>query len=453
MTALMMGAAPAPISEPDPDTTPFPETAAETIPEPTPEASPEPAAEPAPEATPTPAVETIPEISPEPIAEITPEPTEAPLIPTPYETVSFSPVTGYDLSTIYSRSYSGDCIPLHEAATRLNRELADAMEQICKLAEADEVLVSYQGTFSLPNYRSILAKITAVFFAQAEIDLLDTPGPVSISGVDFHHFRQVFWDMLILEPVVRQTDTFGGEFNENGQAIIHTQRVLQINVETVDFEKLYPMLTDSQQQLLKLYCSDNCMQFLENACSAKPGTSTGETVADMGIVIPEALNPTRLQVIRSACSLVGRVSYFWGGKSEVIGWDTRWGVPTAITSDGNWQSETILPMGLDCSGLVSWTFINAVADSSALSYIGHGTDVQFSRCRVITASEARPGDLAFDVNETGATAHVGIIVGRDAAGQLLLCHCSGRADNIVIEPIHLTGCDVIATPFEFYDAY
>ena len=41
--------------------------------------------------------------------------------------------------------------------------------------------------------------------------------------------------------------------------------------------------------------------------------------------LPEDLSPEREAVVRTACSLVGKVNYFWGGKSLVLGWDARWG--------------------------------------------------------------------------------------------------------------------------------
>ena len=41
--------------------------------------------------------------------------------------------------------------------------------------------------------------------------------------------------------------------------------------------------------------------------------------------LPEGLNPDRKAVIEKALTLVGKVNYFWGGKSNAIGWDSRWG--------------------------------------------------------------------------------------------------------------------------------
>ena len=41
--------------------------------------------------------------------------------------------------------------------------------------------------------------------------------------------------------------------------------------------------------------------------------------------LPDTLSAERKKVIKAACSLVGKVNYFWGGKSSAIGWDSEWG--------------------------------------------------------------------------------------------------------------------------------
>ncbi len=46
--------------------------------------------------------------------------------------------------------------------------------------------------------------------------------------------------------------------------------------------------------------------------------------ADAEIVmrhLPDNLSDERRKVVKTACSLVGKINYFWGGKSLVIGWD------------------------------------------------------------------------------------------------------------------------------------
>ena len=46
--------------------------------------------------------------------------------------------------------------------------------------------------------------------------------------------------------------------------------------------------------------------------------------------LPDDLSRERREVIKTACSLVGKVCYYWGGKSLVIGWDDHWGVPQKV---------------------------------------------------------------------------------------------------------------------------
>ncbi|MDY5100919.1 MAG: NlpC/P60 family protein [Oscillospiraceae bacterium] len=157
-------------------------------------------------------------------------------------------------------------------------------------------------------------------------------------------------------------------------------------------------------------------------------------------------DPLRTAVVESACSLVGRVPYYWGGKSEIVGWDARWGSPARF-GDGS-----VAPFGLDCSGFITWCFVNASDASTALAAIGHGTRQQFLNCIPLNEDSAQPGDLAFTLAD-GIAIHGGIIVGHNENGEFLLCHAAGREEeNIVIEPISRTGCNVLCAPEAFYAA-
>ena len=66
--------------------------------------------------------------------------------------------------------------------------------------------------------------------------------------------------------------------------------------------------------------------------------------------LPANLSPERRAVIEHALTLVGKVNYFWGGKSLVLGWDSRWGTTMQVTAAGSSSSGTYRPYGLDCSG-------------------------------------------------------------------------------------------------------
>lgn len=130
-------------------------------------------------------------------------------------------------------------------------------------------------------------------------------------------------------------------------------------------------------------------------------------------------------VVKKACSLVGKVNYFLGGKFSAIGGDSEWGKMKLVTAECSRSSGCMQPYGLDCSGFVIWTFINS---SFSASVIGHGTSTQVSKGTRISPSSAQSGDLAF-YNDTS---HVGIVAGKDASGNVLVIHCSSGANNVVI---------------------
>ena len=123
-----------------------------------------------------------------------------------------------------------------------------------------------------------------------------------------------------------------------------------------------------------------------------------------------------------------KVNYFWGGKSAAIAWDSNWGKMTKITSAGSSSTGTIRPFGLDCSGFVTWAFVNAGLNANS---IGHGTNTQNGNCTRIDWSNAQAGDLAF-YNDLS---HVGIVAGRDTSGNVLIIHCNSGANNVSISSI------------------
>ena len=149
------------------------------------------------------------------------------------------------------------------------------------------------------------------------------------------------------------------------------------------------------------------------------------TAQDILKNLPDTLSAERKKVIKAACSLVGKVNYFWGGKSSAIGWDSEWGKLKTVSAEGSKTTGTKRPFGLDCSGFVTWSFINSGYNASA---IGHGTKGQIAKCSRISWSSAQAGDLAF----YGDLSHVGIVAGKDAAGNILVIHCSSGNNNIVI---------------------
>ena len=143
--------------------------------------------------------------------------------------------------------------------------------------------------------------------------------------------------------------------------------------------------------------------------------------------LPDDLSMERRMVVTYALALVGKVDYFWGGKSLVLGWDDRWGELEEVTAEGSSTTGTVRPFGLDCSGMVDWVFYN---QSGGQYVIGHGggATAQHSYCTPIDWSDAQPGDLVFYPGDS----HVGIVCGFDGNGNVLIIHCASSENNVVV---------------------
>ena len=138
-------------------------------------------------------------------------------------------------------------------------------------------------------------------------------------------------------------------------------------------------------------------------------------------------NATRKYILATALSLVGRVPYFWGGKSPA-GWDSRWNTPMLVTAPGSPSSGTIRPYGLDCSGFAMWVF-----DTCFGIYIGAGCNNQYTYTYEVTADELLPGDLGFYWKD-GEWNHILIFAGYDENGTRMWVHCTngGGVDGVVL---------------------
>jgi hypothetical protein len=138
-------------------------------------------------------------------------------------------------------------------------------------------------------------------------------------------------------------------------------------------------------------------------------------------------SPARKELMRTALSLVGRVPYFWGGKSAA-GWNDEWNSPKLVTSAGSSSTGTLRPYGLDCSGYTDWVYKTALGKSLA-----GGTWDQWDSSTAIAETELLPGDLGFlDKPGNVAVNHVLLYAGRDVSGNKLWVHCSAGAGGVAL---------------------
>ncbi len=164
---------------------------------------------------------------------------------------------------------------------------------------------------------------------------------------------------------------------------------------------------------------------------------TREEIEDFKDYVPSVLDINGDDFAAVAQSIVGQVNYFWGGKSTAIGWDNRWGTDMEVTAPGSASTGTTRPFGLDCSGFVTWVFVNM---GLPVETIGHGTTEQWNHSSSIPESIVEAGDLAIlAVPYTRKVNHIGIVVGKDDEGNILVAHCTSGANNVVVTTAESAG--------------
>ena len=167
---------------------------------------------------------------------------------------------------------------------------------------------------------------------------------------------------------------------------------------------------------------------------AQGGSQGGESVplTDeelIAFVERQNCNETRKHILSTALSLVGKIPYFWGGKSDA-GWNDEWNTPKVVTATGSSATGTILPYGLDCSGFTDWVFKTAMGVS-----IKAGSWNQWDNSYAITEAELLPGDLGFmAVPGTVPVNHVLIYAGKNEDGAHMWVHCTSGSGVVLNSP-------------------
>ena len=314
-----------------------------------------------------------------------------------------------------------------EIVAEINSEFYAKVDEIEKEVPHDtveyHVMPDGGERLFITNWTEVVAVFAAKTAGMGE-DALDV---VTMDDVRVELLKDVFWDMNELAYKTEKVK-HGGEDAET-ETILHITLASRGYEEMVDY---YDFILYQKQALYELMQPEYAQMLSElvGTFGVSGGSIelTPEQVHEMLDNLPEDLSPKRRAVMEAAYSLVGKVNYFWGGKSEVIGWDNRWGMPMKVASAESNTTGMTLPFGLDCSGFVTWVFINAVGDPSYADIIGHGARNQYGKCEKISWSEALPGDLVFYPD----LGHVGIAAGKDSGGNILVIHCASSQNNVVV---------------------
>ena len=317
-----------------------------------------------------------------------------------------------------------ETVSISQAVAAVNVEYNAQLETLQE-GDYDDIVIHGQG----PDWAEVLA-VFAVHTAGSD-------GGVDVVTLDqdrVDRLKAVFWDMTEITSKVEAIDHPGEDGGEGWtESILH----ITITPKTADEMRTVYAFTDEQNSALTELLSDRAAL----ASLAGSLTITSADLLEVLRALPADLDQARKEAVETALSLVGKVGYFWGGKSLVIGWDSRWGTLREVTAAGSSTTGTWRPYGLDCSGMTDWIFYN-ITDGEYILGRGGGATAQHSYCTPVSQADAQPGDLAFYPDDS----HVGIVVGRREDGKLLICHCSSGQNNVVVTEFAASGFTALGRP-------
>ena len=311
-----------------------------------------------------------------------------------------------------NESREAGVVPISAAVAQINYDFNAELEALQTAEDYDSISVTGQPA----DWIEVLAVFAVKVAGSNDADAADV---ATMDADRIARLKAVFWDMTAIKTEVETINHPGS--GDDGW----TERNLYITITAKTAEEMKTEYHFNRNQIAALdellEQRGLLLELLEDVYSV-----SGDTAALIRS-LPEDLSPEREAVVRTACSLVGKVNYFWGGKSLIIGWDSRWGQLRQVTAAGSSTTGTYRPYGLDCSGFVDWVFFNQSGGSYVIGH-GGGATMQHSYCTNISWADAQPGDLVFYPDNS----HVGIVGGRDANGELLIIHCASGYNNVVI---------------------
>ena len=316
---------------------------------------------------------------------------------------------------LFANEPTPGAMPLNVAVGQLNMELSSRLETL-QAGDYDSIDIQGQG----PDWREVVA-----VFAARTAGADDGIDVAALTPDRVDRLKAVFWDMCAIT-----TTTEDIEHPAVGSTVAWTETALHITITSKTAEDMrtqYAFTEAQNSALTELLAELSTMELLLTDLSASQ-----EQARNVLRNLPADLAPERRAAVEKACQLVGKVNYFWGGKSRVIGWDSRWGTVQKVWAAGNSTTGTYRPFGLDCSGFVDWALRNAGLHSDGHWYIG-------TNLTAVSQADALPGDLALYPDAS----HVGMVVGRNEAGKLLVCHCSSGQNNVVITEFAASGFTVV----------
>ena len=319
----------------------------------------------------------------------------------------------------------------------------------------DSLKSNYNLTFS-DDFATVMDEIEKEYKEKNKVsDASDTDGSKTTTSADSLLVRN--WQDILAVYVYQQSKDGKTEFTLDSSCKEDLAKI---------FAEMNPIVRDKQNithvtygnRKINYYIKKNKIakkdrtilkKYVETDCKLLCAVVT----AANGFVresVGDDVSEERVNVISAAYSLVGKVGYFWGGKSTVIGDDPSWGTSETVSAEGSKSTGTIRAYGLDCSGFVTWAVINGYQDKAMQGDVGDGTSDQWEKANVVSEADAQPGDLVFQKGpEAGSDNHVGILCGKTDAGDWIAVHCSSGKNGVTVGEAYSASFRYIRQP-SFY---
>lgn len=319
----------------------------------------------------------------------------------------------------------------------------------------DSLKSNYNLTFS-DDFATVMDEIEKEYKEKNKVsDASDTDGSKTTTSADSLLVRN--WQDILAVYVYQQSKDGKTEFTLDSSCKEDLAKI---------FAEMNPIVRDKQNITHVTYGNRKINYYIKkNKISKKDRTILKKYVetdckllcavvtAANGFVresVGDDVSEERVNVISAAYSLVGKVGYFWGGKSTVIGDDPSWGTSETVSAEGSKSTGTIRAYGLDCSGFVTWAVVNGYQEKAMQEAVGDGTSDQWEKANVVSEADAQPGDLVFQKGpEAGSDNHVGILCGKTDAGDWIAVHCSSGKNGVTVGEAYSASFRYIRQP-SFY---
>lgn len=335
--------------------------------------------------------------------------------------------------SIFMTGNEGQTKSVQSIMTELAQETADEIEEIREQQGTDRaVQIVYEGS----EDGSIIhngADIIAVYSVRVSMDKENPAEPIIIDDTRERILRDTYHRMVQISYQI----IAAGITAESGVSNNSEDETLKIIVNSKSYDEMTAdlNLSTEQVQILRELMQPEYITLYQSMIGiSQQGGLSAEEIAQIKASLPADLSIMQQDIVDSALLLIGKVHYFWGGKSTAIGWDNRWGTSMEVTAPGSSTTGTIRPFGLDCSGFVAWVYVNAgVPEDKIADVFGTNTSTQWKYSEPVAWNNAQIGDLAFfAVPGTTKYNHVGVVVSIDEKGCYQVVHCASSRNNVVI---------------------